>query len=67
MAAKPKRLKKTKLTDKEQSERFKSFAREVGADEGADVGVGGGVREVDDSRHGKHLLPPKRRVKHATK
>jgi hypothetical protein len=57
MAAKPKRLKKTKLTDKEQSERFKSFAREVGADEGADV----------FDRAIKQLLPPKRRVKHATK
>jgi hypothetical protein len=37
MAAKPKSPKKTKLTDKEQSERFKRIAKELGANEGAEA------------------------------
>jgi hypothetical protein len=57
MASKPDSPKKPKLTDKVQSERFKNFAREVGADESGDT----------FDRVIKQLLPPKKRSKDAAK
>ena len=51
MAEKPKQKSKTKLTDKEQSERFKQTARQLGIEENKDF------ESVI-----KKILPPKRKA-----